>query len=318
MYGILFLAANPAETDPLNLGEEIRNIRRQIRSAAFRETRIEQEWAVRPSDLITYLQEHEPTIVHFSGHGTDVGEIMLQDSAGVSVPVAPDILGDIFRVLKGNIKCVVFNACYTDSQALAISPFVDCVVGMTRAVRDDAAIQFAGAFYEALSNGRTIREAYDLGVSLMRVIERDQGTVPSLIERSPGAADSILVEKPELMCELRIDKAGKPLRSTYDERAFEVRAWIKNVPSETFCVVYQLDEYHGSDEFSTVYPDESYYEIIFDCAFDFEIRVTLWRNNHNGIGLRTRVVDALNRRYEKKPRPSDVKKAISSIRDNID
>ena len=317
MFGILFLAANPTETSPLSLGEEIRDIRRKIRAAAFREIRIEQEWAVSPTDLITYLQEHQPTIVHFSGHGTAAGEIVLQNSDGTGVPVAPDILDDIFRVLQGDLRCVVFNACFSEAQAKAIRPFVDCVVGMTRAVRDDAAIQFAGSFYEALANGRTIREAFELGRAMMRVIDRDQGALPVLLERSPGAADTHVVIRPELMCEFHVDKAHKPLRSKDDKIAFEVRAWIRNVPSDTFCVVYQLDEYHEKDEFNTVSPDEPDFELYFDCPYDFEIRATLWRTGQDGIGLRARVVDALVRRYEKNTTPY-VEKAIAAIKENID
>jgi len=316
MYGILFLAANPSETDPLHLGEEIRNIRRKIRASVFREIRIEQEWAVSPPDLITYLQEHQPTIVHFSGHGTTAGEIVLQDSTGTSVPLAPDILASIFKVLQGEIKCVVLNSCFSKPQALAISPYVNCVVGMTNSVLDEAAIQFAGTFYEALANGRTIREAYDLGQTMMRVIAQDQASVPTLIERFSGAADTYIVERPELMCEFRLDKTHKPVRSQYDTTAFEVRAWINNAPDDTSCVVYQLDEYHEKDEFSTVTPDEPVFEIIFDCPHDFEIRATLWRNKHNGIGLRYRVVDALERFYGNDP-PPDIAEAILTIKDNI-
>ena len=315
MLGILFLAANPAETNSLQLGEEIRDIRRKIRATAFREIQIEQEWAVSPTDLVTYLQEHQPTVVHFSGHGTAAGEIVLQDK-GTSAHVAPDILSDIFKVLQGDIKCVVLNACYSEAQAKAIKPFVDCVVGMTRAVRDDAAIQFAGTFYEALANGRTIRDAYELGRAMMRVIDPDQGAVPVLLERSPAAADTYLVLQPQLICEFRMDKALRPLRSKDDKDFYELRGSIRNAPADTFCIVYQLHKIHGRAEFNTVGPDEKNFEIYFDCPFDFEIRASLWRTQHNGIGLRTRVVEALVRRYENNT-PVYVKKAIDAIRENI-
>lgn len=316
MLKILFLASNPSKTDPLNLGEEIQNILRKIRASAIEEIRIEQEWAVSPSDLITYLKLHQPTIVHFSGHGTTAGEIVLQDPDGSTVPVAPDILAKIFSVLKGKIRCVVLNACFTDRQAFAIKPFVNCVVGMRREVIDNAAIQFAGSFYDALASGMTIREAFTLGGAMMMTIAKDQGTVPDLLESSPRAADTDLLERPEIMCEFLLDKANKPRRSQENRDNYEVRAWIKNFPDDTFSIMYQLDTFHGRDEFSTITPSEVNFEIIFDCTFDFEIRATLWRNKHNGIGIRCRVVDALKRYYGIEP-TLYVAKAITYIENNI-
>jgi hypothetical protein len=128
--------------------------------------------------------------------------------------------------------------------------------------------------------------------------------------------DTHVVMQPELICEFRVDKARRPLRSKDDKSAFEVRAWITNAPADTFCVVYQLDEYHEEQQFNTIGPDEPGFELYFDCPYDFEIRATLWRSGQNGIGLRARVVEALVRRYENHTAPY-VAKAIAAIRENI-
>jgi hypothetical protein len=82
---ILFLAANPQDTDQLRLGEEIRGIKQALVQAEYRDKfDIEQEWAVRVSDLQGHLLRHQPDIVHFSGHGSEVSEIILQDKTGES------------------------------------------------------------------------------------------------------------------------------------------------------------------------------------------------------------------------------------------
>ena len=60
-------------------------------------------------------------------------------------------------MLRDNIRCVVLNACYSEAQAQAIAEAIDCVVGMTSAVGDDAAIEFATAFYRALGYGEIYR-----------------------------------------------------------------------------------------------------------------------------------------------------------------
>jgi hypothetical protein len=111
MIKILFLAANPKDTDPLRLGEEVRAIRERLRLADLRDQFVvEQEHAVRVTDLQGYLLQHQPHIVHFSGHGSKAGEIILEDAKGQSKAVSPGALQRTFAVLKDNIRCVVLNA----------------------------------------------------------------------------------------------------------------------------------------------------------------------------------------------------------------
>lgn len=161
---ILFLAANPIDTPELRLSEEIRAIDDALLRVKFRDRfDIEQQWAVRVSDLQHHLLRHSPDIVHFSGHGSDSSEIILEDNAGNSHPVPARALSQLFSVLKDNIRCVVLNACYSEPQAEAIAQHIDCVVGMSKAIGDEAAIRFAGSFYQALGYGRSVKTAFDLG-----------------------------------------------------------------------------------------------------------------------------------------------------------
>jgi hypothetical protein len=54
----------------------------------------------------------------------------------------------------------VLNACYTQAQAKLLGGAVLAVVGTTDSVGDDAARHFTVAFYRALGNGSSIREAF--------------------------------------------------------------------------------------------------------------------------------------------------------------
>lgn len=75
---ILFLAANPNGTNQLALDEECREIEQKIRAAEHRDSlEMITRWAIRPEDLLQYLNEHKPHVVHFSGHGTAEEEIVL-------------------------------------------------------------------------------------------------------------------------------------------------------------------------------------------------------------------------------------------------
>lgn len=185
MAKILFLAANPLDTDPLQLGEEMRAIDQALQQAEFRDQfQVESHWAVRVDDLQSLLLRYQPEIVHFSGHGSDASEIVLQDSTGQSVIVPADALSQLFRVLRENIRCVVLNACYTAEQATGISAEIDTVIGMSDAISDDAARAFAAAFYRGLGYGKSVAKAFDLGCNAIDLASMDEGNKPALLGKA--------------------------------------------------------------------------------------------------------------------------------------
>lgn len=179
---ILFLAANPQDSVRLRLDEEIRGIKQALLQAEFRDKfDIEQEWAVRVTDLQAYLLRHQPDIVHFSGHGSEASEIILEDKTGESQTVPIRALEQLFAVLKDNIRCVLLNACYSKKQAQAIAKHIDCVIGMSKAIGDEAAINFAVAFYQALGFGRNVQTAFDLGCVQIDMQSLNEQDTPKLL-----------------------------------------------------------------------------------------------------------------------------------------
>ncbi|MEM6402651.1 MAG: CHAT domain-containing protein [Cyanobacteria bacterium P01_D01_bin.116] len=190
----LFLAANPKGTTHLALDNEIREITHKIRLAENRDILdVVSTWAVRPDDLLQYLNQHTPQIVHFSGHGSAQGEIILVDNNGSAKPVSSSALKALFTTLKDNIKIVVLNACYSQIQGKAINEVIDYVVGMNAAIGDEAATIFAASFYRALGFNRTIQEAFDQAITalLLEGIPEDQ-TPKLLIKEGVSANIRIL------------------------------------------------------------------------------------------------------------------------------
>jgi hypothetical protein len=184
MIKILFLSANPNSTGPLRLDLEVRSIRERLYSAESGEQFLfEQEWALRVGDLQAHLMRHKPNIVHFSGHGSGSGEIILDNGAGESQPVPIAALNRLFGILKGKIpiSCVVLNSCFSEAQATAIAESIDCVVGMSGSIRDDAAISFAASFYQALAFGQDLQTAFELACCEIHLENQQQQDVPKLI-----------------------------------------------------------------------------------------------------------------------------------------
>lgn len=189
---VLFLAANPRDTNALQLGVEVRTIAERLREAAYRDRlELEQEWAVRITDLSRALLDHRPHIVHFSGHGSALGAIVLEDDDGSSREVAPEALGDLLGILQGDLTCVVLNACYSAIQADVIAPHVDCLIGTTRKISDSAAISFAGGFYRGLGYGKSIATAFALGQNEIDLAALGEADTPKLIAREGVEPDAI-------------------------------------------------------------------------------------------------------------------------------
>jgi hypothetical protein len=179
---ILFLAANPKDTNPLRIGEEVSAIEEELLMAKFREKfDLEQEHAVKAEKLSKYLLDFKPDIVHFSGHGSKTGQIYLESTTGMSHPVGLRALTNIFSVLRDNIRCVVLNACYSEAQARAISSSIDCVLGMSKAIGDEAAIRFAQGFYRGIGYGRDLETSFKLGCAQIDLLSLEEESTPRIL-----------------------------------------------------------------------------------------------------------------------------------------
>ncbi len=178
---ILILAANPKNTSRLRLDEEVREIENGLRGAQHRdEFTLKQVWAPRPSDIRRAMLDFRPQIVHFCGHGKGDEGIAFEDSSGNAKIVSADILSGFFELFAEKLECVVLNACYSEVQAEAIAEYINYVLGMNKAIGDEAAIEFSVAFYDALGAGETIEFAYKLACNAIQWAGKPEHLTPIL------------------------------------------------------------------------------------------------------------------------------------------
>jgi hypothetical protein len=184
---ILFLAANPKDSTKLRLDEEIREIQSKIRASEFRDSfELVSRWAVRPLDLLQAFNEVSPDIVHFSGHGTQCAELILEADDGTVKPVSDSAIAALFKTVKDNIRLVLLNVCHSDTQAKAISQEVECTVAMNAAIGDEAAIVFSSTFYGALAFGRSVGQAFE------------QSRVALMLQGIPEERTPVLLTRPDV------------------------------------------------------------------------------------------------------------------------
>ena len=194
---ILIVSANPTGTTQLKLDEEVREIEMKIQASGFRDSlELVSKWAVRSDDLLQYLNQYKPQIVHFSGHGSPTEEIVLLDRQGNAKPVAKGALVSLFRTLKDNIRVVLLNACFSRPQAEAITQEIDCAIGMQRAIGDAAAIIFAASFYRAIGWGRSVQDAFDQGTTALLLEGIPEDKTPVIVTRKGMTAEAINLVDP--------------------------------------------------------------------------------------------------------------------------
>jgi hypothetical protein len=190
---VLMLAANPRSTGRLAIDEEARQITERLRLSRDRDAfDLITRWAVRPMDLLQFLNQHSPHIVHFSGHGDRTGEIHLSAGDGTDQGVTAAALAELFRVANDDIRVVVLNACYSAAQVQAIGRHIDYIVGMRAPITDDAATIFAASFYSALGFRRTVPQAFEQAVAALSLHGLAGHHIPELLAR-PDANPQLTV-----------------------------------------------------------------------------------------------------------------------------
>lgn len=179
---ILVLAANPTDTTRLRLDEEVREIQDGIqRSSRRSKFEVLQQWAVRPRDIRRALLDFSPDIVHFCGHGAGAEGLVFENDHGETTLVSTDAITALFELFSDSLKCVLLNACYSETQARTIAAHVPFVVGMSRNVGDKAAIEFAVGFYDALAAGKPVDMAFRFGCNAIQLAGIDEHCIPTLI-----------------------------------------------------------------------------------------------------------------------------------------
>lgn len=203
---VLLLAANPLGRPELDLAEEAERIERALtRRDLIDRVRVDIKWAVTPELLVRTLSRYSPAIVHFAGHGNDRGEPQLLGPDDQTKTVLLSSLQRLFRSAS-SVQCVVLNACYSVRVSQELVDDVPVVIGMRDAVRDGSSLAFAEDFYNAIADGHSLRDAFDLakagiatrGLEGAKLLQIDSGpdVEPRRIVPLPRAQGGAAVDLP--------------------------------------------------------------------------------------------------------------------------
>lgn len=195
---VLFLAANPADQPQLRLDEEARSITEMIRKAEHRDSvTFETRWAIRPMDVLQAINELNPTIIHFSGHGSDLDQIVFQDTNGNAKLVSKEAIVQTMMASSSDIRLVFFNTCYSRNQAEAVTSYVESAIGMNTSIGDEAAKIFASQFYSAIGFGLSVGKAFDQAKALIMMEGLNEENTPELFCQEGLDANELIIVRPD-------------------------------------------------------------------------------------------------------------------------
>lgn len=194
---VLFMASNPLDQPQLRLDEEARAIAEMIRKSEHRDAvKLESCWAVRPLDVLQAINEFQPRIIHFSGHGSDQGEIVFQDQNGQAKLVSKEAIVQTMAAASGDIQLVFFNTCYSRDQAESVVRHVPAAIGMNTGIGDEAARVFAAQFYSAIGFGLSVRRAFEQAKAALLLESIPEEKTPELFVAAGVDPDALVLVKP--------------------------------------------------------------------------------------------------------------------------
>jgi hypothetical protein len=195
---VLFFAANPLDQGRLRLEEEVRSIQEEIRKSEHRNAvRLESRWAVRPLDVLQQINEAQPRIIHFSGHGSDQDELVFQDAEGNSKLVSKEAIVQTMAAGSHEIQLVFFNTCYSREQAEAVVKHVPVAIGMNTTISDKAARTFSAKFYSAIGFELSGVRAFEQGKAALMLEGIPEDSTPELFVTPGLDADQLVLVQPD-------------------------------------------------------------------------------------------------------------------------
>lgn len=166
---LCYATANPCDADRLNLRAEVEAVRGEMASSGNeREFSFQFIYEANIDDIHRAMLEQRPQVLHISGHADRDTIALVREHDGCAQHVPARAFKDLLAATNESfLELVVLNSCQSAAQVKEMTEFVDCAIGMSEEIPDDAARDFSRALYAALARGHTVKNACDQAKSLL-------------------------------------------------------------------------------------------------------------------------------------------------------
>jgi len=188
---ILFLGAPPGHGGFIYLQSEAREISGLIQADAAKiAVEIVLDWPRTTDMLQKALISHQPDIVHFSGCGEVIKDIIFEGKDGTWESLSKRIWSTSLRQLKDKIRIVLLNGYQSEKPLNAFTEATDFVVGIGPSAVGKSAAYFCASFYQALALGCSVKDAFNLAVNQLTLPSASKTAMPKLFTRRGGNAST--------------------------------------------------------------------------------------------------------------------------------
>lgn len=181
---LALLVTNPERHAPLQTGIEARDIQKAIESTP-NAAKFEVKIVLAPTfdDLIDNLNQFDPRILHFSGHGGGSALLLDNERAGKDggEVLDFDMAAKLLRATAANIKLLVLAACDTVAGADCLLTPGRAIIAMSDSIEDEAACAFSARLYKSLASGASIRNSLEQAKLLLEQKGYLDAVLPTLI-----------------------------------------------------------------------------------------------------------------------------------------
>jgi hypothetical protein len=156
---LLFFSSQPDELQRLRSDRELRDIDERMKD---RGVPVWPELAVQSIRLPEILERRPYTHIHYSGHCSPAGGLLLEHANGRQVEVSASSLAEVLAEHEGRLRLVVLNGCYTLAAArhLVDAGGVPFAIGMNDEITDEAAIAFGVELWRRLALRQPLSRAF--------------------------------------------------------------------------------------------------------------------------------------------------------------
>ena len=194
---VLFFATNPKNTTKLRLDEEVRTVQETIRKSEHRDSiAFESRWAVRPLDILQAINELNPDIIHFSGHGADTSELVLENADGNAKYISKEAIAQSIMTSSDKIRPIIFNTCFSYEQAQSVIVHIDAAIGMKDSISDNGACLFAAQFYSSLGFGLSLQKSFEQAKAALALENISEIDIPALYTKNDIDPNNFFIVNP--------------------------------------------------------------------------------------------------------------------------
>lgn len=150
---VLFICTSPKDINPLDFGEEFKQIKDSLRPGTDRNNyKIEIETAVRKADFLKILKSYSPDYLHLSMHGSLKDGLYFENEDKEKCPMPVSEFAEALEAYSTSEKTmvIIISACNSKLHAVAAKNYCSYAIGTQAAFPADAGVLYAAKFYAGL------------------------------------------------------------------------------------------------------------------------------------------------------------------------